>query len=53
MRPARCPVRPVKKPSKLPEAPDQHEGVQLMTSGEGFETPGIGVPENAPKYWSR
>src|SRR5207244_1308630 len=53
MRPARCPVLPVKNPSKLPVAPVPQLGVQPMLRGFGLGTPAIGVPEYAEKYWSR
>jgi hypothetical protein len=44
MSPARLPVRPLKKPSKLPFDPTPQFGVQVTESGLGFGTPGIGVP---------
>ena len=44
MSPARCPVRPVKKPSKLPVAPLPQLGAQVITSGLGLGRPGIGEP---------
>src|SRR5471032_2048502 len=48
--PARPPVRPAKKPSKLPVAPAPQLGVQPMLSGVGFGRPAIGVPLYAEKY---